>query len=78
MVKGAESNARQDPANQGGTAPPSTGTAANPAANVPTNIASGTGASNPMAQLTGARYAGMHNLPGAEMFGADGGVRMHR
>jgi len=72
LVKGAESNQRQDPANQGGTATGS-GTS-NPASNVPTNIAAGTGANNPLAHLTGARYAGFHQLPGQEMFGADGGM----
>lgn len=70
LVRGAESNARQNPANQGGSATPN----ANPAGNVPTNIAAGTGANNPLAQLTGARFAGFHQLPGADMFGADGGV----
>lgn len=69
LVKGAESNQRQNPANQGGATPAVPG-----AGNVPTNIAAGTGAHNPLAQLTGARYAGFHQLPGAEMFGADGGV----
>ncbi|KAH0367718.1 hypothetical protein KCU65_g4454, partial [Aureobasidium melanogenum] len=71
LVKGAESNNRQNPANQGGSTPvPGAGTAAN----VPSNIAAGTGAHNPLAQLTGARYAGFHQLPGADMFGADGGM----
>lgn len=69
LVRGADSNQRQNPANQGGTA-----TAAAPAGNVPSNIAAGTGANNPLAQLTGARYAGFHQLPGAEMFGPDGGM----
>lgn len=69
LVKGAESNSRQNPAST------STSTAGpGVAANVPTNIASGAGANNPLAQLTGARYAGMHGLPGMEMFGADGGM----
>lgn len=68
LVKGAESNNRQNPANQGGS------TTVPGAGNVPTNIAAGTGAHNPLAQLTGARYAGFHQLPGADMFGADGGV----
>jgi ubiquilin len=73
LVRGAESNARQNPANQGGSAavPPGAG---QPANNVPSNIAAGTGAGNPLAQLTGARYAGFHGLPGADMFGADGGM----
>jgi hypothetical protein len=72
LVKGAESNNRQNPANQGGSVPVA---GAGSAANVPSNIAAGTGAHNPLAQLTGARYAGFHQLPGADMFGADGGVR---
>jgi len=65
MVKSAQSNAQQAPAN------PST-----PAAAVPTNMAAGT-ANNPLAGLTGARYAGHMGLPGMDMFGADGGVSLH-
>ncbi|TKA62435.1 hypothetical protein B0A49_09325 [Cryomyces minteri] len=72
LVKGAESNQRQVPANQGTGA--TAGAATSPAANVPTNIAAGTGNNNPLAALTGARYAGFHQLPGADMFGADGGM----
>lgn len=49
-----------------------TSTSAVPA--VPTNIAAGT-ANNPLASLTGARYAGQVNLPSRNLFGADGGVR---
>ena len=73
LVRGAESNSRQNPANQGGSAsvPPGAG---QPASNVPSNIAAGTGAGNPLAQLTGARYAGFHGLPGMDAFGADGGM----
>ncbi|KAK6003336.1 hypothetical protein QM012_001181 [Aureobasidium pullulans] len=71
LVKGAESNNRQNPANQGGSVPVA---GAGTAANVPSNISAGTGAHNPLAQLTGARYAGFHQLPGADMFGADGGM----
>lgn len=73
MVKGAESNSRQNPASQTGSSsvPPGAG---NPAPNVPSNLAAGTGNNNPLAQLTGARYAGFHQLPGADMFGADGGM----
>ena len=66
LVKGAASNARQNPASSstsGGSAVPT----------VPTNIAAGTG-NNPLAALTGARYAGFHGLPNASSFGADGGV----
>lgn len=64
MVKSAASNQTQ-PASGGSTSTP-------PA--VPTNMASGT-ANNPLAGLTGARYAGHQvNLPGMDMFGPDGGV----
>ncbi|KAL3241189.1 ubiquitin domain-containing protein DSK2 [Nakaseomyces bracarensis] len=45
------------------------------AGTVPTNISSGqTGGFNPLADLTGARYAGYANLPSADMFGPDGGL----
>ncbi|KAF2169119.1 hypothetical protein M409DRAFT_64894 [Zasmidium cellare ATCC 36951] len=72
LVRSAESNQRQNPVNQGGASTPAG--AGQPASNVPSNIAAGTGAGNPLAQLTGARYAGFHGLPGADMFGADGGM----
>jgi len=39
---------------------------------IPTNLASGTGAYNPFAGITGARYAGQMALPNASMFGPDG------
>ena len=75
LVKGAASNVRQNPANQGSSS--TAGSAAAPAANVPTNMAAGTG-NNPLAALTGARYAGFHALPSASAFGADGGVSSNR
>ena len=69
MVKSAASNAAQKP--------PAAATAAagasSAAAGVPTNMAAGT-ANNPLAALTGARYAGHVNLPSMDMFGADAGV----
>ncbi|TKA78096.1 hypothetical protein B0A55_03283 [Friedmanniomyces simplex] len=74
LVRGAESNQRQNPANQSGSTATPPGAGSQPASNVPTNIAAGPGAANPLAQLTGARYAGFHGLPGADMFGADGGM----
>lgn len=40
----------------------------------PSNISSGQGAFNPLADLTGARYAGYTQLPSASMFGPDGGM----
>ncbi|PGH17227.1 hypothetical protein AJ80_04869 [Polytolypa hystricis UAMH7299] len=74
LVKSAASNHR--PATTSQTS------SANPSANqstprtipgVPTNLAAGTG-NNPLAGLTGARYAGFAQLPGAGMFGPDGGM----
>ena len=38
---------------------------------IPTNLASGAGAFNPFAGLTGARYAGQVPLPNASLFGPD-------
>lgn len=74
LVKGAASNQRQNPANQGTST--ASGTGSTPAAaGVPNNIAAGTG-NNPLAGLTGARYAGFAQLPGAGMFGPDGGVSL--
>ncbi|POR31652.1 Deubiquitination-protection protein dph1 [Tolypocladium paradoxum] len=63
MVKSAASN------------PPQPASASSPAPQpIPTNMASGT-ANNPLAGLTGARYAGHQiNLPGMDMFGPDGGM----
>lgn len=71
MVKSAQSNAAQNPAGSSST----TGSAAPTAAGVPTNMAAGT-ANNPLAALTGARYAGHLNLPDRGLFGVDGGVRI--
>lgn len=71
LVKGAASNQRQNPANAG-TSAATTGTTPG-SSGVPSNIAAGTG-NNPLAGLTGARYAGFAQLPGAGMFGPDGGV----
>lgn len=71
LVKSAASNAKQNPTNQA-TSSTSAGTST-PRPQVPTNIAAGTG-NNPLAGLTGARYAGFHGLPGMDAFGPDGGV----
>jgi ubiquilin len=73
MVKSAQSNVAQNPATASTS---STSGAAPAAAGVPTNMAAGT-ANNPLAALTGARYAGHLNLPGRDMFGADGGVSIN-
>ncbi|KUJ24115.1 ubiquitin-domain-containing protein [Mollisia scopiformis] len=69
MVKNAASNESQKPP---GGASSSSGTSS-AAAGVPTNMAAGT-ANNPLAGLTGARYAGHLNLPNMDMFGVDGGM----
>ena len=71
LVKSAASNQRQNPPPQ--PASTGTGTTTPSVPGVPTNIAAGTG-NNPLAGLTGARYAGFAQLPGAGMFGPDGGV----
>ena len=72
LVKGAESNARQNPAAASAQGTSTSGRV--PPAAVP-NMATGTGANNLLAGLTGARYAGLAQLPDAGMFGPDGGVR---
>ncbi|KAI1087269.1 ubiquitin-domain-containing protein [Rostrohypoxylon terebratum] len=64
LVKSAASNPTPAPAN----AP-----AAPAIPQIPTNMAAGT-ANNPLAGLTGARYAGLTGLPSADMFGPDGGM----
>ncbi|MCJ1272937.1 hypothetical protein MMC21_000726 [Puttea exsequens] len=70
LVKGAASNQRQNPA---ASSSPSTSAAPQPSSGVPTNLASGTGR-DPLAGLTGARYAGYAQMPNANMFGPDGGM----
>lgn len=72
MVKGAASAQRQTPAASSG---PGSAQQNPAAAGVPQNIAAGTGG-DPLAALTGARYAGFAQMPGANTFGADGGVRI--
>ena len=71
LVSSAASNTRQNPASQS-SASSATGGSSAPTPQLP-QMATGTG-NNPLAGLTGARYAGFHGLPGAEMFGPDGGV----
>lgn len=65
VVRSAASNQRQNPATQ--STPSSTGTNPSnaPPAGVPQNFASGTG-NDPLAGLTGARYAGFAGLPSLE------------
>lgn len=76
LIKSAPSNQRQNPAGQASgstSAASTTGSNVPRPTGVPSNIAAGTG-NNPLAGLTGARYAGFAQLPGAGMFGPDGGV----
>lgn len=76
LVKSAPSNQRQNPASQSSnttTADSTPGSNVPRPTGVPSNIAAGTG-NNPLAGLTGARYAGFAQLPGAGLFGPDGGV----
>ncbi|KAJ9616481.1 hypothetical protein H2200_000200 [Cladophialophora chaetospira] len=65
LVKSAASNQRQNPAAQSSPASaPSAGTAAQGVPGVPQNLSAGTG-NDPLAGLTGARYAGFAQLPSA-------------
>lgn len=64
LVKSAPSNQRQNPASQATTTPDSSSQVP-PGAGVPQNLASGTG-NDPLAGLTGARYAGFAGLPSLE------------
>lgn len=64
LVRTAASNERQNPAAQA-TAPTSGTTTNTTSSAVPQNFAAGTG-NDPLAGLTGARYAGFHGLPSLE------------
>ncbi|KAK4218280.1 hypothetical protein QBC37DRAFT_9404 [Rhypophila decipiens] len=66
MVKSAASNPTPAPAASTSSTP------AQPA--IPQNMAAGASAGNLLAGLTGARFAGLANLPSRDMFGADGGM----
>lgn len=70
LVKSAASNPKPAPASS------STSSSTPAVPQIPSNMAAGT-ANNPLAGLTGARYAGLTNLPSADMFGPDGGVSSH-
>jgi ubiquilin len=67
LVKSAASNQRQNPAAQSSSPASASPGTPTPAAGVPQNLASGTG-NDPLAGLTGARYAGFAQLPNASMF----------
>ncbi len=68
LIKSAASNRPQ----------PAESSSAPTAAAVPANMAAGTSASNPLAGLTGARFAGHMPLPNQDIFGPDGGVSTAR
>lgn len=64
LVRTAASNERQNPVSQTPTTATGTTNTSNPST-VPQNFAAGTG-NDPLAGLTGARYAGFHGLPSLE------------
>lgn len=66
LVKSAASNQRQNPASQSSSTSNPSSTVPQ-ATGVPQNLAAGTG-NDPLAGLTGARYAGFAQLPNASMF----------
>ena len=70
LVRGAASNQQRNPETAGQS---NTSSQVPPNAGVPQNLATGTG-TDPLAGLTGARYAGFAQMPGANTFGPDGGV----
>lgn len=69
----AKNQCQNAPTQISSTSAPTGAAAAPAAAGVATNLTAGTG-NNPLAGLTGARYAGFTQLPGAGMFGPDSGV----
>lgn len=83
LVKGAAPSTGAAAAGAGGATAAAGGGGANNTTNsnstsansqVPSNIAAGQGSGNMLADLTGARYAGLAQLPSASMFGPDGGA----
>ncbi|OUM55080.1 hypothetical protein BVG19_g4559 [[Candida] boidinii] len=76
LVKGA-AKPKPDASTSTSTGSPNATSASSPPNTdaVPSNIAAGQGAFNPLAGLTGARYAGYNvPMPSASMFGPDGGM----
>ncbi|KAL6449831.1 DSK2 Ubiquitin domain-containing protein DSK2 [Candida maltosa Xu316] len=73
---GASSSATPAASSSAATTQPGNTSASNTqgTAAIPSNIAAGQGSFNPLADLTGARYAGYSQLPSASMFGPDGGM----
>lgn len=75
-TSGATSSTSTEVALNASTASPATN-ASSASAGIPSNIASGQGSFNPLADLTGARYAGYTQLPSSSMFGPDGGMNQN-
>ncbi|CAH6720913.1 ubiquitin domain-containing protein Dsk2p [[Candida] jaroonii] len=74
LVKSAAAKPAPATSSTTSTSTPSATTTTSGNNGVPSNISSGSGAFNPLADLTGARYAGYTQLPSASMFGPDGGM----
>ncbi|KAI5967772.1 hypothetical protein KGF57_000289 [Candida theae] len=75
LVKSANTASASAPAPASASAPTARESSTTDAAsNIPSNIAAGQGSFNPLADLTGARYAGYTQLPSASLFGPDGGM----
>ncbi|KAH3674534.1 hypothetical protein WICMUC_003211 [Wickerhamomyces mucosus] len=70
----AASNTASNPVSTSGTDSTQSTSTNNNDSSVPSNLSSGQGAFNPLAGLTGARYAGLAQLPSESMFGPDGGM----
>lgn len=74
LVKSAEKKKTDDTAPASASEASGEGESNTSTAGIPSNIAAGQGSFNPLADLTGARYAGYTQLPSASMFGPDGGM----
>lgn len=77
LVKSAGTKPAGEGSTATGSGAASAASAAGSQAAVPSNIAAGQGSFNPLADLTGARYAGYTQLPSASMFGPDGGMNQN-
>lgn len=72
LVKSGDVKNERNTSNQSST---TSGVHSTNTSTIPTNITSGQSSGfNPLADLTGARYAGFANLPSMDMFGPDGGL----
>lgn len=74
LVKGSSRSGGQTTPHTTSAQEPGTAEGSGATHGVPSNIATGAGTGNVLSDLTGARYAGLANLPSASMFGPDGGM----